>query len=76
MARIWRLLPPNEAIDVRTACPDARYAGSTVAGPAASGHTVVAMRDVHDRLAGVPDEGALRRSRFRAVPGWNIQRSG
>ena len=51
MARVWRPLPPNKAIEVRTACPDARYAGSTVAGPAASGHKVVAMRDVHDRLA-------------------------
>ena len=49
MARVWRPLPPNKAIEVRTACPDARYAGSTVAGPAASGHTVVAMRDVCDR---------------------------
>ena len=57
MARVRRLLPPNEAIEVRTAGPDARYAGSTVAGPAASGHTVVAMRDVHDRLA----RGARRR---------------
>jgi hypothetical protein len=50
MARVWRLLPPIEAIDVRTACPDARYAGLTVAGPAGSGHTVVARRVVQGRL--------------------------
>jgi hypothetical protein len=64
VARVWRRLSPNEAIDVRIACPDARYAGSTVAGPAASGHTVVAMRDVHDRLA----RGARRRPHPLQVP--------
>ncbi len=49
MARVGRLLPPIEAIDVRNACPDARYAGSTVVGPAASGHTVVAKRVIQGR---------------------------